>query len=131
MNTKNSSGLLYGAIAFATTLGLIFYFTRSSSSPGTEYIVKFHHPQKIEVPDTIAYTMDTVDGAAKDFVFRCNPTTGEGFFNLKSKNLTWASSHCQDMVGGVKDIEDGKKKSATVRIKKEANQVSYQVERNK
>ena len=129
MSTKNSSGILYGAGAFIITLGLIFFISRGGESQ-EEYEVKLHHPQKLENPEGVAYTLDTVDGPAKDFSFRCNPTTGEGFFSLKSKSLSWTSSHCQDMVGGVKDVEDGKKPEATVRIKTTGNQIFYQVQRN-
>jgi len=130
MTTKNTSGLLYGAGAFVGTLIIIFFiFNQGSSS--SEFEMQFHHPQKIENPDGVGYTLDTVGGPEKDLTFRCNPTTGEGYFSLKSKSLSWASSHCQDMVGGVKDVEDGKKPHATVKFTLAEKQVVYRVERNK
>lgn len=125
---NNGKGLLYAASAFLATAGLFFFLFRGGSA---EHELKFHNPQKLEAPDGVAYTLDRVDGEAKDLTFRCNPTTGEGYFNLKSKTLSWASSHCQDMVGAVKDIEDKKKSHAIVRIKEANNQVFYQVQRNK
>lgn len=126
---SSNKGILLAAIGFFVTAMLFAVLFRGSSS-NAEHAMKFNNPVKIPNPDLLAYTLDAIDGEAKDLTFRCNPQTGEGYFSLKSKSLSWASSHCQDMVGAVKDIEDGKKPHASVTIKESGNEVFYQVIRN-
>ena len=123
------SGPVIAALTFVVTLTLVGLFLASSSTE-KELTLTFNNPVKIEAPDVVAYSLDLVDGQARDLTFRCNTSTGEGYFSLKSKDLTWASSHCQDMVGAVRDIEEKKKPSATITVTKASNQVVYRVQRN-
>lgn len=128
MNALKSGPVLAILTFFFTLIGLVWFNHRTSSSQEFTFFLK--NPQKIETPDLVAYTLDRVDGPAKDLTFRCNITTGEGYFSLKSEGLSWASSHCQDMVGAVKDIEEKKKTEAVVHVVIAEQQVSYQVKRN-
>lgn len=128
MNTLKSGPVL-GALAFVLTLVGFYLFSQRTSST-KEYLLSFNNPQKIENPDLLAYTLDQINGPANNLTFRCNPTTGEGYFSLQSENLVWSSSHCQDMVGAVKDIEEKKKPNAVVNLTVVDKQVSYRVVRN-
>lgn len=125
----NIKGIVLAFITFIITFGLIRYFT-SGQSQTIDFEFKFHHPTKIEIPDGVAYTLDNEQGPEKDLSFRCNPKTGEGYFSIKSKDLAWGSSHCQDMVGAVTEVEEGKKPFVILKIKKTSNQLYYLVERN-
>ena len=124
-----TSGPVLGGIAFIITLAGFFLFSQRTSS-SKEYLLSFNNPQKIENPDLIAYTLDQINGQAGNLTFRCNPTTGEGYFSLKSEDLVWSSSHCQDMVGAVRDIEENKNPNAVVNLTVVDKQVSYRVVRN-
>lgn len=124
-----NNGIILAIGAFVLTLGifLVFYYGSSGSS---EAVLQFKNPAKIEAQGELAYSLDNVDGTAKDLTFRCNPKTGEGYFSLKSKNYTWVSSHCQDMVGAVTEIEEGKQPVAILKLSESNNKVFYQVQRN-
>lgn len=126
MNTK---GIILAVITFILTFGIIRYFT-SGSATTIDLEFKFHHPTKIEIPDGVAYTLDSYQGQEKELSFRCNPKTGEGYFSIKSKDIAWGSSHCQDMVGAVTEVEEGKKPFVILKLKKINNQIYYLVERN-
>lgn len=128
MNALKSGPVLAILTFIITLVGLVWFNQRSASAK--EYLLSFNNPQKIENPDLIAYTLDQINGEAANLTFRCNPSTGEGYFSLKTQNLAWSSSHCQDMVGAVKDIEEKKKTEAVVNLTVVENQVSYQVVRN-
>jgi hypothetical protein len=124
-----NNGIILAIGAFVLTLGifLVFYYGSSGSS---EAVLQFKNPAKIEAQGELAYSLDNVDGTAKDLTFRCNPKTGEGYFSLKSKNYTWVSSHCQDMVGAVTEIEEGKQPVVILKLSESNNKVFYQVQRN-
>ena len=124
-----NNGIILAIGAFVLTLGifLVFYYGSSGSS---EAVLQFKNPVKIEAQGELAYSLDNVDGTLKDLTFRCNPKTGEGYFSLKSKNYTWVSSHCQDMVGAVTEIEEGKQPVVILKLSESNNKVFYQVQRN-
>jgi hypothetical protein len=124
-----NNGLILALSAFFITLALIFFlFFRKSA---TEHTLKLNHPSKIEFEQIVAYTLDNMeDRISKDFTFRCDPKTGEGYFSLKSKNLAWSSTHCQDMIGAVSEIEEGKKPFALLMVKEIDKRIYYRVERN-
>lgn len=123
------SGPVLALIAFVATIFVFaFFFGGVKIEKDVNY--KFNNPQKIAHPELQVYTLDLVGGPQKDLTFRCNPATGEGYFSLNSQNLAWASTHCQDMIGAVRDIEENKKNHAIMNIRTVDNQVIYQVERN-
>ena len=126
MNTK---GIVLAIVTFIITFGLIRYFS-SESSQTIDLEFKFNHPAKIELTEGIAYTLDNSEGPKKDLSFRCDPKTGIGYFSIKSKDIAWGSSHCQDMVGAVIEVEEGKKPFVNLKVKKINNQIFYLVERN-
>lgn len=124
-----SNSILLALGAFIITLGLFFFFFYGQTE-SSEVVIKFRAPVKLETQGELAYSLDNVDGTAKDLTFRCNPKTGEGYFSLKSKNYTWVSSHCQDMIGAVTEIEEGKQQVAVLKISESSGKVIYQVQRN-
>jgi hypothetical protein len=116
-------------IAFIVTLSVIIYFSTRGSSV-QEWEFKLQNPMALTTTEETAYTLDNISGIEKDLTFRCNTKTGEGYFSLKSEELSWKSSHCQDMVGAVKEIEERKKEFALLKVQKIDGQVVYQVQRN-
>jgi hypothetical protein len=124
-----NNGIILALAAFILTLGIFLFFYYGTSGK-SEMVLQFNNPMKIEAENELAFTLDNTDGNAKDLTFRCNPNTGEGYFSLKSKNLTWASSHCQDMVGAVTEIQEGKQPVAVLKITEAENKIFYQVQRN-
>ncbi len=124
-----NNGIILAIGAFVLTLGIFLFFYYGSSGSSVA-VLQFKNPVKIEAQGELAYSLDNVDGSAKDLTFRCNPKTGEGYFSLKSKNYTWVSSHCQDMVGAVTEIEEGKQPVAILKLSESNNKVFYQVQRN-
>lgn len=124
-----NNGILLALGAFIVTLGIIF-FVFFGNTGTSEVVLQFTNPVKIEAAGELAYSLDNTEGTAKDLTFRCNPKTGEGYFSLKSKNYTWISSHCQDMVGAVTEIEEGKQKVAVLKLTESENKIFYQVQRN-
>jgi hypothetical protein len=113
---------------FLTLMGIAFVYFSGGPS---EHTLKLNHPMKMEFDQGLAYSMDNMEGPIeKDFTFRCDLKTGEGYFSLKSKNLAWGSTHCQDMVGAVTEIEEGKKTFALIMVKEIDKRIYYRVERN-
>jgi hypothetical protein len=93
--------------------------------------IKLNRPVKMEVAQGVAYSLDNMEGPiSEDFTFRCDPNSGEGYFSLKSKNLVWSSTHCQDMVGAVSEILENKKPFAVIMIKEVDKRIFYRVQRN-